>query len=132
MERVQKLQNFAAKVAIGGARKKDHVTPILKKLEWMKMEMKCYYEVCIHVFKIKNNLLPDWLLSLPTVNERLRPSVTTRQKDNLYVPLTHTDTGGKAFDVRGPMAWNKLPENIKSSHNINSFKNNLKVFLMSK
>ena len=30
---VQKLQNFAAKIVNGGARKYDHVTPIIKELE---------------------------------------------------------------------------------------------------
>ena len=38
LERVQKLQNFAAKVAIGGASKYDHATPIIKKLEWLRIE----------------------------------------------------------------------------------------------
>ncbi len=33
LKRVQKLQNFAAKVAIGGASKFDHATPILNKLQ---------------------------------------------------------------------------------------------------
>ncbi len=31
---VQKLQNFAAKVALGGAAKHEHVTPYLKELGW--------------------------------------------------------------------------------------------------
>ena len=32
MEKAQKLQNFAAKVAVGDARKYDHVSPILERL----------------------------------------------------------------------------------------------------
>ena len=31
LQRVQKLQNFAARVAIGNVRKYDHITPHLKK-----------------------------------------------------------------------------------------------------
>ena len=34
-QNIQKLQNFAAKVAIGGLRKYDHVTPIIKDLQWL-------------------------------------------------------------------------------------------------
>ena len=52
LERVQRLQNFAAKVAIGGARKYDHVTPIFNKLEWLKIEEKVFYDISITVFKV--------------------------------------------------------------------------------
>ena len=37
IERVQKLQNFAAKVALGGAARSGHVTPFLKELRWLKI-----------------------------------------------------------------------------------------------
>ena len=37
LDRIQKVQNFAAKIACGGAKKYDHVTPILKELEWMNI-----------------------------------------------------------------------------------------------
>ncbi len=36
-ERVQKIQNSAAKVALGGAAKSDYVTPFLKELKWLKV-----------------------------------------------------------------------------------------------
>ena len=39
LQRVQKLQNFAAKVALGGA-KYDHVTPYLRELEWLYINQK--------------------------------------------------------------------------------------------
>ena len=35
---VQKLQNFAAKVVDGKARKYDHATPILKELKWLNVK----------------------------------------------------------------------------------------------
>ncbi len=35
---VQKLEKIAAKIAIGGARKYDHVTPIMKELEWLTIK----------------------------------------------------------------------------------------------
>ena len=33
MQKVQKLQNFAARVAVGGIRKYDHITPIMYNLQ---------------------------------------------------------------------------------------------------
>lgn len=38
MKNAQKLQNFAAKVAVGGARKYDHVAPFFVELKWLKVK----------------------------------------------------------------------------------------------
>ncbi len=37
INKVQKLQNFAIKVVDGKARKYDHVTPLFKDLQWLKI-----------------------------------------------------------------------------------------------
>ncbi len=47
LKRVKKLQNFAAKVAISGASKFDHATPIFKKLQWLSIRQKVIYEQCL-------------------------------------------------------------------------------------
>ncbi len=44
LKRVKKLRNFVAKVAIGGASKFDHATPILNKLQWLPFQQKVIYE----------------------------------------------------------------------------------------
>lgn len=43
--RAQKLQNFAAKIALGGATKYDHVSPYIKELGWLKIKQRYYYEL---------------------------------------------------------------------------------------
>lgn len=131
MGRVQKLQNFAAKVAVGGAKKYDHVTPIIQKLKWLTIENKCFYDLCILNFKIINHLFPDWLFSLPTVREVRDEPVVTRSDNNLFVPRTATDTGANAFSVRGPRAWNKLPTCIKNINTLASFKRRLKEYILN-
>ncbi len=60
LKRVKKLQNFAAKVAIGGASRFDHVTLILNKLQWLPIHQKVNYEQCLTSFKIMNNQHPSW------------------------------------------------------------------------
>ncbi len=37
LRRVQKLQNFAAKVCVGGVRRSDHAIPFIIQLEWLKI-----------------------------------------------------------------------------------------------
>ena len=132
MDRVQKLQNFAGRVALGGVRKRDHITPILKELNWLKVRVQCTYDLCIYIYKIRNNLLPDWLESMPTIAEVNNNSFNTRQSHLLFIPRTNTDSGARAIVVRGPVEWNKLPESIKNCHSVSSFKHQLHIFLKNR
>ncbi len=102
IRRVQKLQNFAAKVCVGGARRSDRATPFITQLEWLKIEKKIIFEVAINVIKIKNKLFPDWCMQFPTKREILQNRYTTRQQHNLYVSHTNADHGGRSLRVLGP------------------------------
>ena len=125
---MQKLQNFTAKIAIGGARKFDHVTPILKELEWLTGKDKYYLEKCATIYKAVKGLYPDWHLNLTTVRENTVRS--TRQGDSLYVHRAKTDFGARATNVSGPKLWNDLPPCITTCGSLYSFKSNLKKLLL--
>ncbi len=129
LDRVQKLQNFASKVAIG-ARKYDHVTPILKQLTWLKIEDNILYDVSVLVFKILRNYFPDWLFTLQTVGETR--NILTRQINDLVVPRVTTDYGNRILTVKGPRIWNELPVNVREEHTLPSFKRKLKAHILNK
>ena len=124
LQRIQKLQNFAAKVIDGKAKKYDHASPILNHLQWLTVKQKINFDLCVVIFKILHNLLPPWLFNLVRVGDRR--SRQTRFNNDLFVSRTNTDLGNRAFVVQGPSVWNKLPNHLKQITNINSFKINLK------
>ncbi len=125
---VQKLQNFAAKIVIGGARKYDHVTPLRKELKWLTITDKYFLEKCTMVYKVINEFYPDWFLKFPKVRETTFSA--TRQENNLFVRRTRTDTGARATSVCGPKFWNTLPQCILSSGSLHSFKYSLRNLLL--
>ena len=128
LERVQKVQNFAAKIAHGGARKYDHVTPIFKNLEWISMENKINFDISIFIYKVLNHLLPNWLFNLPLVGQvQGRPS---RQSNKLAIKRTTTDLGARAITIRGPRLWNKIPPEIINSSSIQVFKERLRKYYL--
>ncbi len=53
ISKVQRLQNFSARVAAGGIKKFDHVSPAYKELKWPRA-------VLLDVIKVKRHL--PWLL----------------------------------------------------------------------
>ena len=126
ISRVQKAHNFAAKIAYGDAKKYDHVTPILKDLEWMNIENKINFDICTFTYKILNNLVPTWLFEFPLVSYiQSRP---TRQSNKLLTKRTNTDIGARAISIQGPKVWNSIPDTIKTSPSIKIFKKNLKKY----
>ena len=38
IQRMQKIMNFAAKIAVGNGRKYDRATPFIQKLQWLKVK----------------------------------------------------------------------------------------------
>ncbi len=102
LHNVQKLQNFAAKIAIGGPRRYDHATPLRKVLIWLKITDKYNFEKCTTVYKLINSLYPKYFFSFkyPTVSESTKN--ITRQENNSYIQRTRTDTGAGASTVFEP------------------------------
>ena len=132
MSRLQKLQNFAARVTIGGIRKHEHVTPLYDKLGWLRMDEKFLFDICLLVYKIKHRVLPEWLFSLPTVNQRRNEAINTRNQDYYFVRRTFTDIGTRAITVLGPRSWNVLPASMKQCPNMSNFKSLLSNHLKTK
>ena len=131
LKRVQKLQNFAAKICAGGARRRDHATPFITQMNWLKIEQQVVFDVAVAVYKIYNNMYPEWFLQLPTTTEVTHSRYTTRQHNNLYIPHTNTDYGARSLLVLGPRIWNKLPQHITNANSLCAFRKRLKKHLLN-
>lgn len=128
LNKAQKLQNFAAKVADGKARKYDHVTPIMKELEWLNVNNTITFNIAVIIYKKLHNLYPAHFLPLATVNNITNSN--TRQRSNLYVPMSTTVTGSRSLSIMGPNIWNQLPVTITQTNSLNVFKNKVKSYLI--
>ena len=129
MKRVQRLQNFAARVAIGTVRKYEHISPFLLELGWLKMKEKLTYDVCVFVFKVLRNLFPDWLYNFSTVNSLT--GVITRQANHLVARRANTNIGSREMNTIGPQVWNRLPASLKDEDSLMIFKNKLRKYLLN-
>jgi len=129
MQKVQKLQNFAARVALGNISKLDHITPHIKKLKWLKVNSKCSYDTCVFIYKIIHGNYPKWLMPLQTVGNT--SGVQTRQVNSLFVKRSNTYTGARQMEIRGPKIWNMIPDNIRDINSFFNFKTKLKEHLLN-
>jgi len=134
IQRLQLIQNAAAKL-ITGRRKFDHITPIiLHELHWLPVRKRIVYKVALLVYKCLHGLAPSYLaddcrpVSTFAGRQRLRSANT----GILYVPGTSTSIGARSFAVNGPTTWNKLPVELRCCDlSAETFAKRLKTHLMS-
>lgn len=129
LKRLQKAQNFAARVVSGNIKKYDHVSPFIKEIGWLKLRNRYKYNVCIVVFKSLRHYVPDWLYCFTTI--RSNHGLNTRNGNNLLVRRSNLDLGAREIYNRGPSFWNELPIQVRESNTLNSFKDRLKNYMLS-
>ena len=82
------------------------------------------------MFHCVHGTAPEYNVSLV---QQYTPARQLRSSDSIsyVVPKVHTKWGDRSFVHVGPLLWNKLPADIKETHNINIFKVKLKSHLFN-
>jgi len=130
LDKLQKVQNSAARLVLK-AKKRDHVTPLLRTLHWLPVQARIEYKlstICHNFFFSTSSpaYISD-ILSVYTPSRQLRSSA---DKHTLIIPKIRTKSyGERAFAYAGPKQWNSLPQNIRQVESSCSFKRALKTHL---
>ena len=108
IQKLQRLQNAAARL-ITRTKKSDHITPVLINLHWLPIEHRVIFKLLLYTYKALHGLGPDYLANL------LGSRISTY--------------GDRSFACVSPRLWNKLPDFIRYSETLDSFKTRLKTHL---
>ena len=130
LKKLQHIQNAAARI-ITRCSVGDNITPVLHKLHWLPIQSRTTFKVLLTMYKISNGDAPEYLSDLV---EPYTPSRSLRSSSlNLYsIPRIHSKTyGEREFSWMGPSLWNALPDALRKSPTIDSFKRNLKTHLFN-
>ena len=135
LRRLQNVQNAAARF-ITGARKYDHISPVLRDLHWLPLRQRIIFKIATLMHQCLNGLAPPYLttdcIAISSMPGRRQLRFTA--SGQLYNPRTKTMTfGPRSFKVSGPTIWNGLPARLKdSSLSKNFFRKLLKTFLFDR
>ena len=128
ISKLQRIQNSAARLVML-AKRRDHITPILKDLHWLPIKYRIQYKVLLITFKALNGTAPHYISELIcsyTPSRCLRSS----SQNLLTVPPARTKTlGERAFAHAAPKLWNSLPDSLRCQMTTDQFKKNLKTHL---
>ena len=99
---------------------------LLSKREKSKMNVRRVRTLCVEIYKTLNNSNPSFMNKIFKLKINGR-EVRDKYKLNLDMPKWNQKTFGyKSLKVLGPKIWNNLPYHVKSSENLDTFKDLLK------
>ena len=128
MNKLQSIQNFASK-NVTNSRKFDHVTPLLRELNWLPVKEQLIYRDSVLIFKCQNDLAPQYLTSKFTKRSNIHTH-NTSTRNSLQIPLYRKSIGQHTFSYRGANTWNNLCNELRQSASLTSFKRTLKDTLL--
>ena len=129
INKLQSIQNFASKI-VTNSRKFDHVTPLLRQLNWLPVKQLLYYRDSVLTYKCFKGLSPKHLVDKFTKRSSINATLHTRKRDLLQITLYRTATGQRTFAFRGTSIWNNLDNDIKQCVSFQSFKQAIKGQLL--
>lgn len=128
--RLQKFLHIAARI-LTLTTLSNHITPILKELQWLPIEKRIEYKIILLTFKSLHALAPQYISELTMPYPTPRP-LRSAGANYLAIPQSRTKTyGDRAFSVSAPTFWNGLPDELRECHEIEPFKRHLKTFLFN-
>ena len=124
LKKLQSIQNSAIRI-IFKLKKRDSLKSYLDILHWLNVEQRIYFKVTLIIFKTIHNLAPPLLCNLITIKNSSQMTLETK------FFFSSSKAGDRAFIFYAPRLWNSLPLALRTVHNVNQFKIDLKTFLFS-
>ena len=110
---MQLVQNNAARLVLK-KKKRENVTPLLKKLHWLPIKFRLDYKLNLLTFKCIKGLAPKYLSDLLSPYQPRGPQVLRSSEMCLLEEKpTRLKKGDRAFSVAAPKLWNELPYNFR-------------------
>ena len=130
LRKLQVLQNSCARL-ITDAGRRQHITPLLKRLHWLPVSMRIMFKLCVVIYKFTIHSAPDYVSDLLSIHESVRP---LRHSNDLQlnVPFTRDHSlFNRCFIYFAPRLWNQLPASVRTATSIETFKKHLKTHLFT-
>jgi len=110
------LQNTAARL-VAGARRCDHISPVLAGLHWLPIRQRITFKTAVLVWKCLHDKAPRYLadLCIPVTLVEGRRQLRSATTGTLLLPRARTSTGQWSFAVFGPATWKSLPPSLYAS-----------------
>ena len=111
------------------------VTPVLYQLHWLPVPFRINFKILLLTFKAIHGLSPSYISDLVKI-KRFNSRFNLKSNNGTLLSYPHFKTwenpGDRAFVASASKLWNRLPREIRMAKSVDTFKNLLKIYLLSK
>ena len=126
LEKLEKTNKRAMRMITNESN--DDYNEICRKENQMQINKHCIKAVSIQMYKVKNNLCPDYLTEL---FEEKHLTYDMRDNDNFNIPnFKSVKYGKKSLMYYGPKLWSMIPLEIKNAVSLSAFKSAITKWLL--
>ena len=104
---------------------------LFKSLHWLNVEKRIQYQKAILVFKSVNGMVPNYLEENFHFTNNQNYNLRSADEKLLNLPKPKTNFLKKTFTYSGSQIWNSLPNEIKMSNTLVSFKTKCYKFFIN-
>jgi len=133
MSRLQSVPNAAARL-VSGARRYDHITPVLQELHWLSVRRRVDFKIATLVYLSLSGMAPPYLAAdCQLVSDEGRRQLRSANSRTCVVRRTCSSYGDRCFAAACLRLWNSLPAHLRETDiNVEQFKRQLKTFLFGR
>lgn len=129
LDRLQKAQNRAMRVILQ-CDIRTKIECMRQVLQFMSIKQRLHYNICIFIYKILRNRMPEYLRNRIEIvgggSER-----QTRQAGDIVIQFRRTRSAQKSLFYEGVKMYNILPAEIKQCDRVEAFKRLLKEYIVT-
>ena len=127
--RLQKVQINAARLILRIS-KREHISPHLASLHWLPIDARIKYKLACICYNSMSTNSPPYLSDLLTVYTASPQLRSCSDNAVLRRPSVRTVSyGQRSFAYSAPSAWNALPQQVRSSDSVSTFRSRTKTHL---
>lgn len=129
LKSLSSVQKTAARL-ITGTKRYEHITPVMQNLHWLPIRRRIEYKILVLTFKCLLGTAPGYLVDL--LQKRHNKGTRDDDRNFLVIPKVKRSTfAGRSFSFASPTLWNRLPDDLRLTTDIDFFKKQLKTYLFS-
>ena len=104
--------------------------PHLASLHWLPIDSRIKYKLACICYNCMSTNSPPYLSDLLTIYTAARQLRSSSDNSVLRRPSVRTVSyGQRSFSYSAPSAWNSLPQQVRSSDNVSTFRSRTKTHL---
>ena len=131
LDRILRLQKRAARIILDMPPDTPSM-PLFEKLGWLTVHERLEFNKAVLLYKSTHDLTPSYISDLFEFHSSQNYNVRSASNNNMLIKRHNSKIFEKSLQYEGPRLWNSLPQPIRNSQSLPTFKTAMSNFIISK